>query len=322
LAAFHPLGQFLKISLVMIRRILFCILLFALISCSKSPQQNLPGDRVREFANVLYNRELYKQAIAEYERYLQDYPLDENEQANVSYTIGNIYFDRVRDYESALAYYLRVRELYPKSPLVDDAGKRIVECLERLERSADAQQALEESAFLDPGQATTKRPGTVIAKIGAREITSGDLDYEMKRLPPYMHAQIKDKSQRLEFLRQYIATELLYDTAKRKGLEKNPEVVEAAFQAKRSLMVQKLLEEEIASKVDFKESDLELYYRANLSRYTQADSSGKSRQLSFAEAKSQVTQDYVRDKQQEIYNELVERMMRAESVQIYDDKVQ
>jgi peptidyl-prolyl cis-trans isomerase C len=304
----------------MTRRIFaFCLLLFA-FSCSKSPQ-NLPANRVREFANVLYNRELYKQAVAEYERYLHDYPLDEREQANVTYTIANIYFDRERDYESALAYYLRVRELYPKSELIDDADKRIVECLERLQRSADAQQALEESTFLDKSQVTEKRPGEVIAKIGNREITTGDLEFEMKRLPPYVQAQVKDKNKRIEFLRQYIATELLYDTARRKGLEKDPEVVEGAFQAKKSMMVQKLLQQEIAEKIDFQESDIELYYRANLSRYTKTDSSGKSQQLSFAEVKSQVTQDYIRDKQQEKYNELVDRMMRAESVVIYEDKV-
>jgi tetratricopeptide (TPR) repeat protein len=299
---------------------IFCVLLFA--SCSKSPQ-NLPAERVREFANVLYNRELYKQAIAEYERYLHDYPLDEREQASISYTIANIYFDRVRDYESALAYYLRVQELYPKSELVKETGKRIVECLERLQRSADAQQALEESTFLDTSQVTRKRPGEVIAKIGMREITSGDMEYEIKRLPPYLQAQIKDKSKKLEFLRQYIATELLYDTAKRKGLEKNAEVIEAAFQAKKSLMVQKLLEEEIAGKVNYNASDLDLYYRANQSRYTKSDSAGKNpQQLSFAEVKSQVEQDYIREKQQQIYNELIDRLMRAEAVRIYDDKVQ
>jgi len=302
--------------------VLLCIIFSALTSCSKSPQ-NLPADRVREFAGVLYNRELYKPAIVEYERYLHDYPVDEREQASISYTIGNIYFDRLHDYESALSYYLRVQELYPKSELTPEAGKRIVECLERLQRSADAQQALEESTFLDTAQVTKKRPGEVIAKIGMREVTTGDLDYEMKRLPPYILAQIKDKSKRLEFLRQYVATELLYDTAKRKGLEKNAEVVEAAFQAKKNLMVQKLLEEEIASKVDYNESDLDLYYRANLTRYTKSDSAGKNpTQLSFAEAKSQVTQDYIREKQQQKYNELIDRIMRAEAVQIYDDKVQ
>jgi len=311
-------GLFLERS--MLKQILSFIVLPLLTACSQSPQK-LPADRVREFANALYNRDLFKQAIAEYERYLRDYPLDEREQASISYTIANIYFDRVKDYESALAYYLRVQELYPKSELNGGAGKRIVECLERLQRSADAQQALEESAMLDTGQVTKKRPGEVIAKIGSREITSGDLEYEMKRLPPYMQAQIKDKSRRLEFLRQYISTELLYDTAKRKGLEKNPEVIEAAFQAKKSFMAQKLLEEEIASKVNYNDDDLELYYRANSSRYSKGDSSEKSQPLAFAEVKPQVTQDYIRERQRQLYNELLDRMMRAEAVRIYDDKV-
>lgn len=306
----------------MMKRILFGLFCVILTSCSKSPQ-NLPAERVREFANVLYNRELFKPAIAEYERYLHEYPLDEREQASISYTIGNIYFDRVHDYESALAYYLRVQQLYPKSELVPEAGKRIVECLERLQRSADAQQALEENTFLDTSQVAKKRPGEVVAKIGSREITTGDLDYEMKRLPPYIQAQIKDKSKRVEFLRQYVASELLYDTARRKGLEKDPEVVEASFQAKKNVMVQKLLEEEIAGQVNYGDSDLELYYRANLSRYVKSDSSGKNpQQLAFAEAKSQVTQDYIREKQQQKYNELIDRMMRAEAVKLYDDKVQ
>jgi len=306
----------------MVKYIFSLALVFCLASCAKSPQ-NLPADRVREFANVLYNRELYKQAIAEYERYLHAYPLEDREQASISYTIGNIYFERIRDYESALSYYLRVQELYPTSELVKEAGKRVVECLERLQRSADAQQALEESTFLDTSQVRKKRPGEVIAKIGEREITTGDLEYEMKRLPPYMQAQIKDNSKRLEFLRQYVATELLYDTAKRKGLENNAEVVEAAFQARKNLMVQKLLEEEIASKVDYTDNDLDLYYRANWSKYTKTDSAGKNpQQLALAEAKPQVMQDYIREKQQQKYNELIDRIMRAEAVQIYDDKVQ
>lgn len=306
----------------MIRAFFIYIVLLLLAACNQAPQ-NLPAERVRGFANVLYNRELYTQAIAEYERYLHNYSLDEREQASISYTIGNIYFDRVRDYESALSYYLRVQELYPQNELVKEAGKRVVECLERLQRSADAQQALEESTFLDTTQIAKKRPGAVVAKIGSREVTTGDLDYEMKRLPPYVQAQIKDKSKRVEFLRQYVATELFYDTAKRKGLEKNAEVLEAAFQAKKNLMVQKLLEEEIASKVDYNENDLDLYYRANLARYTKTDSSSKKpQQLSLAEAKSQVMQDFIREKQQQKYNELIERMMRAEAVQIYDDRVQ
>ncbi|MDZ7266381.1 MAG: hypothetical protein ONB48_04100 [candidate division KSB1 bacterium] len=290
--------------------------------CRPAQKQNLPAAKVRDFANILYNRELYQHAVAEYQFYLQNYPLDEEEQANISFTIANIYFDRLRNYEAALAYYLRVKELYPRSGLVDDAGRRIVECLERLQRSADAQQALEESTLLDTSRVTKKRPGEVVAKIGDREITSGDLEFEIKNLPPFMLAQIKNRNDRLEFLRQYLATELLYDTAKRKGLERDQEVIDAAFRAKKNFMVQKLLQEEIAQKVDFQESDLELYYRANLSRYAAADSTGTRPPPTFQEVRNRVMQDYVREKQQEAYDRLIERMMRAEGVVIYDDKVQ
>ncbi len=297
----------------------FCLLFFALSACQQA-KPNLSGERVRDFANVLYNRDLFKPAIAEYERYLQNYPLDEREQANISYTIGNIYFDRLRDYEAALAYYLRVKELYPKSELVDDASKRVVECLERLQRSADAQQALEESTMIDPAQMAEKRPGEVIAKIGDREITTGDLEFEMKNLPPFLQAQIKDRNKKIEFLKQFVASELLYNTAKRKGLENDKEVLAAAFQAKKNIIVQRFLQEEISRNVQVDPGNLELYYRANLQRYARADSGDRAPALE--EVRSQVTQDYLREKQQETYNQLVERMMRAEAVVIYEDKVQ
>ena len=42
-------------------------LLCGFVACRQS-SSNLPGERVRDFANVLYNRDLYKPAIAEYEQ--------------------------------------------------------------------------------------------------------------------------------------------------------------------------------------------------------------------------------------------------------------
>jgi hypothetical protein len=33
-------------------------------------------------------------------------------------------------------------------------------------------------------------------------------------------------------------------------------------------------------------------------------------------------QDYIRKKQQEVYEALIQRLMRAEAVEIYDDKLQ
>lgn len=291
--------------------------------CQQQSEPKTDGSKIREFANVLYNRQLYHQAIDEYKYYLANFDLKDDEQANINYVIGDIYFERVRDYENALTYYLKVRHLYPESSLQEAVSKKIVECLERLQRSADAQQALEEAALLDQSQVKTHRPGAVIAKIGKRQITMGDLEHEINQLPQYMKSQITDKSKKVEFLKQYIATELLYDTAKRKGLDKDKDVIDAVFQAKKNFMVQKLLEEEISQEVNIRDSDVELYYKANKEKYAKKDKDGKIIEMrSLDEVKSQVMQDLIRKRQQEAYDQLVQRMMRAEAVEIYENRLQ
>ncbi|MDZ7294945.1 MAG: hypothetical protein ONB14_05990 [candidate division KSB1 bacterium] len=287
----------------------------------KSPSAN--PELVREFANVLYNQQLFKQAIQEYERYLSQFACDEREQANITYIIGDIYFERLRDYENALANYLRIKHLYPSSPLVSEANKKIVACLERLQRSVDAQRALEESSALDKSQIRASRPGEVLARIGNRTITQGDLDFEISQLPPYMQAEFTSREKKLEFLRNLVATELLYDTAKRQGLENDKDVIEGAFQAKRSLMVNKLLQQEIAQKIEMDESALKLYFQAYKDRYAVKDKDGRVvEEKLFTDVRDQVARDYYREKFQEKYEDLVSRVMMAEQAQIYESKVQ
>lgn len=311
------------IKKVLVRFSLVLVIVFIVSGCQQKSQPSVDGSKIREFANALYNRQLYHQAIEEYKYYLANFGLEEDESANINYIIGDIYFERMRDYENALTYYLKIRHLYPESSLQEEVSKKVVECLERLERSADAQQALEEAALLDPSQARPRRPGAVIARIGKREITMGDLEHEINQLPPYMKSQITNKGKKIEFLKQYIATELLYDTAKRKGLEKDKDVIEAAFQAKKNFMVQKLLEEEISQNVSIHDSDVELYYKAHKEKYAKKDEDGKIIEIKpLDEVKTQVMQDLIRERQQEAYDQLVQRMMRAEAVEIYEDRLE
>jgi len=298
------------------------LVVIMLAGCEQKETPQFDGSQIRDYANALYNRELYQQAIDEYNRYLTEYELQPSEAANINYVIGDIYFERLHDYENALTYYLKIKHLYPESELLDEVNKKMVACLERLQRSADAQQVLEESAALDPSQAQKSRPGEVVAKIGKREITTGDLEYEINQLPPYVRAQLSSKSKKADFLKQYIATELLYDTAKRKGLDNDKEVIEGTFQAKKNLMVQKLLQEEVSKEVEVNESDIELYYKAHKEKYAEKDEEGNiERMRPLEEVRSQVRQDLIREKQEEAYNRLVQRMMRAEAVEIYEDKL-
>ena len=290
--------------------------------CGNQTQPDVSAEKVRDYANALYNRELYMQAIQEYQRYLDLYKIDEQERANINFIIGNIYFERLHDYENAMAAYLKVKHIFPESSIRSNADKQIVACLERLQRSADAKQALDEATSLEPDKVQKPRPGQVVAKIGDREITSGDLKYQLGQIPDYMQSQFQTRKGRIEFLKHYVATELFYDAAKRKGLNNDKDVIEGTFQAKKGLMVQKYLSQEIADQVQIKPEDVELYYKANLEKYTEKDDKGKvKRQKPFSEVQKQVAEDLVRDRQQKAYDALFDRMMRTEKVEIYDDLV-
>jgi len=87
--------------------------------------------------------------------------------------------------------------------------------------------------------------GTVVATIRERKITKEDLDSEIRKLPSYVQEMYKEDSKKAEFLKQFVATELMYDSAKRKNFDNDKEIIKKAFEAKRSFMVQKLFEEEV-----------------------------------------------------------------------------
>jgi hypothetical protein len=304
-------------------KIFMIVLIGVLFSCSDQQRPMLDAEKKVSLANNYYNNELYHAAIKEYMDYVQNYPIEQNKQANIYYQIANIYFERLNDYEKALENYLRIKYLYPESNLQSDIGKRIVNCLERLERSQDAQRILDRETALKPDAVKEHKPGAVIAKIGNKEITQGDLDFEIEQLPPYLKSQLQSRDSKIEFLRQYLAEELLYDSAKRKDLDKDKEIIEGTFRAKKGLMAQKILREEIQKMISIEQSDIELYYKANKEKYAEKDKDGNVvRQKSFQESAQQVAQDLFQERQQEAYQKLLERLMKAENVTIFEKKIQ
>jgi tetratricopeptide (TPR) repeat protein len=311
---FHPQPAFSMLILIVFSMIM--------TACSKKSGPAIAEDKKVALANTYYNTELYDAAISEYLDYVNTYPLDPNRQANIYYIIANIYFERIRDYSKALEYFYRVKYLYPESGLQGDVGKRIVNCLERLQRSLDAQRTLEKETALEPDKIVEHRPGDVVATIGNKNITMGDLEFEINQLPPYLQTQFTARDKKLEFLQQYIVGELLYDSAKRKGLEKDKEIIEGTFQAQKRLMAQKILGEEIQSKVNISQADVELYYKANKDKYSEKDAKGNIlKQKSFQEAAQQAAQDLMLEKQQEAYGQLVARLMQSENVTIFEQRI-
>jgi tetratricopeptide (TPR) repeat protein len=274
------------------------------------PQAKLDVTQQQDFASELVDNKLYSQAIAEYDRLLNSGKLDQTRQANINYIVGDIYLNYLNDYENAAARFVKAKYLNPDSELKDKINKNLVICFERMGRSLEAQKQLEQSTELSQ-TGTEKKGGVVVARIGDREITMTDLENEIEKLPPSVQTQFKDKKGKLRFLQQYVGAELLYDTALRRGFDKDKDVIEGAFEMKKQLMINKLLTEEITQDIQASESEIKLYYDAHKEDF-------KDKKLD--EVKSQIESELKRQKQQEAYNKLVMKMMEAEKVKIYDDQ--
>ncbi len=302
--------------------LLISSLFLLLIACGKQEQPRISAEARLNLANAYYTNGLYEASVQEYLTYLKTYALKDARRANTFFTIANIYFDRLHDYEKALEYYFKVKYLYPQSTLQTEVGKKLVNCLERLQKSGDAQRIYEKEAALDKNQVKENRPGKVLAKTSTRTFTQGDLDFEISQLPVYMRDAFEDKKKKEEFLQQLVLQELLYDSAKRQGLDKDKDVLEGAFRAKKGLMADKLLQQELKDKVKIEARDVELYYEAHKDKYAEKDKKGKViRQKPLREVQQQAAQDLSLERQQQAYQELAQRLMKAEDVQFFNNRI-
>lgn len=311
-----------KLNTIKTSMILFLFPLLFVYSCGQDTANRPGGEEVLKLANAYYTNGLFQASVNTYLEYLENYPVDAARRANTYYIVADIYFERIHDYDKALENYFKIKYLYPESKLQGEVGKKIVNCLERLQRSTDASRIMAEQSALDRDEVEENRPGKIVAEIGERKISQGDLDFQIAQLPAYMQGQFNTVDKKREYLKQFIVQELLYDSAKRKGLDKDKEVLEAAFRAQKSLMAEKLLQQELKDEVKIEPSDIELYYMAHKEKYVEKDDSGEvTRQKDFNESAQQAAQDLSMERQQQAYQKLMERLMQAENVKIHENLI-
>jgi len=285
-------------------------------------------DIQRKLAEGYMNQGLYEKAIDSYERYINSPRLGLEKKSNLSYLIGNIYMDNLSDYNNALASFVRAKVYYPSNAGISEINKKIVICLEKLGKSVDAEREMSKVTSL-AGQEKedfprTKEDSIIVAKIGDRKITMGEINREIEKFPS-LQGLFKEKKKKLEFLGQYIAGELLYDSAKRQGLDNDKKVIEAANFAKKQVMIDRLIADEVDAKLEEPaESDIKLYYEANKDRYAEEtkDESGKTAkvQKEYDQVKDRVNFDYRIMKRQEKIQNLLDNLRKTKDVAIYDDQ--
>ncbi len=105
----------------------------------------------------------------------------------------------------------------------------------------------------------------VIASIGNMKITISDIVERIRNLPVKYQEFVKKRKE--EFLDELINDTLLYQEALRKGLHKDREVQNILEEAKKKILIAKLLKDEVDDTIEVSEEKVELYYSENKGKY-------------------------------------------------------
>ena len=85
------------------------------------------------------------------------------------------------------------------------------------------------------------KPGTWVAKYGGQELSDAELAQRFAEMNPYARARFQTVEQRRDYVEGVVRFDLLAMEAVKRGLQNDPEVIEAA----RRVMVQQLLKREL-----------------------------------------------------------------------------
>ncbi len=280
------------------------------LSCQKSGP-TIDVEQTKKLAGELRDTKLYRGAIDEYRALLDRAELDNTQRGNICYLIGRIYYEDLRDYENAAAYYVRAKECDPSGSYLDDASRNLVACLEKMGHMVDAKRELNATANVS---AQPKVSGDVaVAKIGSESIWRSDVERQIQSLPSDVQKELLAPGARRNFVRQYVGMELMYRAAKREGYDRDPEIQQQQDMLVKNLLVQKYVVDKVMPEVRIDTADVRNFYLAKRDdRYRGAP---------YDSVKAQVFLDYQNEKAQSAFSEYVNRLAAGEQVEFLDQNI-
>lgn len=221
----------------------------------------------RRYANTLLAKGLNKEAAIAFEDYIETSKDSKEILAGLCYQLGGIYMD-LFEYEKALRSFYKAEALNPNSEFKEEINKKIIEALENLGLTSQAQYELTARTSLT---GLEKQEGRVIARIGKREIMDTEVNKAWESLPDMAKKQFEGEKDKEEFVRQYVAAEVLYDKAKRLGYDRIPPVREIVDMVKKQYSVQFLIQKAVRDSIQISAKDLENFYEDNKEKYIDQD---------------------------------------------------
>ena len=117
---------------------------------------------------------------------------------------------------------------------------------------------------------TAEQSSRVLAKVGDRLITLGDFGRTLERMDQFDRLRYQTKERRRELLTEIVDVELLAIEARRRGLDKEPEVEDAIRQLLRDAMLAQA-RQGLPAPAEIPAEEVRAYYEANADRFNEPE---------------------------------------------------
>lgn len=168
-----------------------------------------------------------------------------------------------------------------------------------------------------------KENGTVLARVNDTTITAKDVREELGVLPPEVIRLFQEEDGTEALLKELIKKEMLYQEARRKGLQNTKLFRDRMDMLKKRLIVEMLLEEEIEKKAAVSEQEVKAFYEENKKRFeAEMPGNGGKGIMEFDVVKDAIRQRLTAEKQRRAFDNYIEELTGKYSVETYPDAVE
>ena len=109
-----------------------------------------------------------------------------------------------------------------------------------------------------------------LVRINDLSISMEEFHQMLEKQPLEGKMKLLSEKETRDFLENYvIPREVLYQEAKKRGLDKNKEILTKIEDAKRAILIEALLEEVLRGKVEVSEEEVQRYYKENQALFTE-----------------------------------------------------
>jgi len=244
---------------------------------------SLSAEQTKELAGKLSQRNLHIRAANLWQDYLTAGKLTDAERARTLFQIGTL-LEKANQYDHAIEYFYRSEIAAESSELKPQINAHIRNCFEKLGKFSALRYELMDRTSIEGAPTAGAK---IVAEIGAEKITEVDLDGFIEneienQLEPMaafmtpeqlgeqkkkMLEQYKNPQAKQQYLQMWLAQEVLYRQALEEELAEKPEAKKLIDNLTRGALSQLQMNNELASKINITETDVQTYYTANKDKF-------------------------------------------------------